>query len=88
MIWREEQRAFGDTVRDSVPDPVCVGFTEFVARYERGADKWFAKIVGDLEHPDTADSERLAKLQSHLAALVRILDVDGRYARTDGNESG
>jgi hypothetical protein len=84
MIWREEQRAFGDSVRSSgSDDSVCVGFTEFVTRYENGADKWFVKVVSDLEHPHAADGERLAVLQSHLAALVRMLDVDGRYARSD-----
>jgi hypothetical protein len=88
MIWREEQRAFGDSVRNTAGDAVCVGFTEFVTRYDKGADKWFAKFASDLEHPDTSESERLAELQSHLAALVRLLDVDGRFARTDGGESG
>jgi hypothetical protein len=43
MIWREEQRAMGDSVRvEGDADAIYAGFTEFVARLEHGTDQWFA----------------------------------------------
>jgi hypothetical protein len=87
MIWREEQRAMGDSVRISGDsDAVYAGFTEFVTRLERGADKWFAKMVDDLENGDVKGSQRFALLQGHLATLVRELDKEQRYARGDEHE--
>lgn len=87
MIWREEQRAMGDSVRISGDaDAVYAGFTEFVTRLEQGADKWFAKMVDDLENGDVKGSRRFALLQGHLATLVRGLDQEHRYARGDEHE--
>ena len=87
MIWREEQRAMGDVVRSSSDvDPIYVGFTEFVARLEQGAKRWFARVVDDLESGNAMKSQRLALLQAHLATLVRELDKEHRYALGDEHE--
>jgi hypothetical protein len=89
MIWREEQRAMGESVRqrDDTGDGVCVGFAEFTRRLNGEDRQWFARFAADLEEADAEGSERLATLQWRLAELVELLDEDHRFVRADGSYS-
>jgi hypothetical protein len=81
MIWREEQRAMGEVVTrdDTGETDHCVGFATFSVNATTRDSDWFANFVRDLESGGAGSSRRLANVQSSLAALVRLLDEEGRY---------
>jgi len=87
MIWREEQRAIGELMRD-VRDgttPGCVSFASFVDQFEIRYSKWFRTFAADLVSVDVKNSERFARLQKLLAKLVVQLDEENKvYVRFDG----
>jgi hypothetical protein len=85
MVWREEQRAIGEvaTRGGHEQDVSCVGFATFVENYYNGDSKWFKNFVADLEQGEAEKSERLAYLQGKLAALVWLLDAEGRFTSKD-----
>ena len=77
MIWREEQRAIAERVRDDRTLTGCVGYATFVENYDDQLAKWFGWFDRDLE--SAASSERFRRVQEHLALLVQQLapaDVD------------
>jgi hypothetical protein len=86
MIWREEQRAIGELsiYRNGDAAPRCVGFATFSQQFDERYGTWFTTFVSDLKSGDAANSERLARLQSLLADLVRQLDDQGRYVGSAG----
>jgi hypothetical protein len=81
MVWREEQRAMGETAIDHTNDArwVLIGYADFVERLGAGASKWFRRFVADLKDGDMATSERIRKLTTLLSELVRHLDTEGRF---------
>jgi hypothetical protein len=76
MLWRDEQRAIGELMRQDGEEPRCISFDSFVTNYDKSFAKWFATFARDLESESVADSERLRLLQKELARLARALDVD------------
>ena len=47
MLWREEQRAIGELMRQGTNEPTCIGFNSFVDNYEKPlrkmvCDLWFS----------------------------------------------
>jgi hypothetical protein len=88
MLWREEQRAIGELMRDGrdSKEVTCVGYSSFVNNY-RDYASWFSTFAEDLESGDATKSERLARLQSLLAQLVIQLDIERIYtsATQDGH---
>jgi hypothetical protein len=81
IIWREEQRAMGELVRQGVEGGFdrWLGFAAFVGATRGPNASWFANLARDLATSDVAQSERLAKLQEQLADLVMLLDKERRY---------
>jgi hypothetical protein len=84
MIWREEQRAMGEVARDRDRDAV-VGFATFATRATGPDARWFKNFVTDLTAGAALKSERLKRIQSLLARLVRLLDPDGSYLVENNN---
>jgi hypothetical protein len=78
MIWREEQRAMGEIGRDRDRDAI-VGFATFATRATGPDARWFTNFVTDLKAGGSLKSERLKRIQSLLARLVRLLDPDKSY---------
>jgi len=76
MLWRDEQRAIGELMRQDSEEPGCIGFDSFVNNYDKSFAKWFATFARDLESESVADSARLAQLHLVLVDLLRALDVD------------
>ena len=80
MLWREEQRAIGELMRDGrgSNQVTCAGYSSFVKGYAE-YEPWFSVFTEDLESGAAANSERLARLQSLLAQLVIQLDTERVY---------
>jgi hypothetical protein len=76
MLWREEQRAIGELMRQDGDNPRCLSFDSFVDSYDQRFSKWFATFGRDLEMEAVRRSERLARLQAVLVRLIQELDVD------------
>jgi hypothetical protein len=81
MLWRDEQRAIGELMRQDGGEPSCIGFDSFVENFDRHFSKWFATFSGNLLRGSSADgqppgSERLRELQDFLAQLLKELDID------------
>jgi hypothetical protein len=85
MLWREEQRAIGELMRQGGAEPRCIGFDSFVDQYEDRFSSWFNTFASQLKS-EAADTNRLAELQRVLARLVSQLDVDQVLVQVD--ESG
>lgn len=86
MLWREEQRAIGELMRQDGDEPQCIGFNSFVKHYETHFSKWFATFGSQLEATSAPNSDRLAELHRITARLVRELDVERVLVQVD--ESG
>ncbi len=88
MIWREEQRAMGETAieHSSEERPEVVGYAAFVHRLEDGASKWFASFLEDLEHADAGASTRFEHLEKLLSELVEHLGRERRSATSAGDD--
>ena len=76
MLWRDEQRAIGELMRQEGEEPHCMGFDSFVNNYDKGFAKWFGRFARELSVESVEHSERLALLHHELAHLARELDVD------------
>jgi hypothetical protein len=76
MLWRDEQRAIGELMRQDGTEPRCISFDSFVDDYDKSFAKWFGTFARDLESEAIADSVRLADLHLMLVDLLRALDVD------------
>jgi hypothetical protein len=86
MLWREEQRAIGELMRQEGDEPRCRGFDSFAANYEDHFATWFDKFASQLEAKPAYRANRFAELHRVLERLVRQLDVDGVLVKFD--ESG
>jgi hypothetical protein len=82
MIWREEQRAIGELMRQGSNVPACVGYSSFVNNYEDHYAKWFATFASQLERTfspqrteKTHGSQMLDQLQGLMAKLFVELDT-------------
>jgi hypothetical protein len=91
MLWRDEQRAIGELMRQDGEAPRCIGFDSFVENFDSQFSKWFAEFSADLLRGSSAfsqppGSERLRKLQGLLADLLQKLDIGGasEQRRSDG----
>jgi hypothetical protein len=76
MLWREEQRAIGEMMRQDGGEPSTISFATFASRYEDQFSRWFHNFAAELEHPTSTEADRLAQLHRVAARLVRELDVD------------
>jgi hypothetical protein len=78
MLWREEQRAIDEMMRQDGVEAGCISFASFATTYEDRFSRWFTEFAADLEDPSSPASDRLANLHRVTARLVRELDVTGR----------
>lgn len=76
MVWREEQRAIAEEMRDNNEPLGCIGYATFVQRYDEAFASWFASFDHDLDADAAVRSQRLQLLQRHLAELARRLDSE------------
>jgi hypothetical protein len=83
MIWREEHRAIGELMRIDGDPPRCLSFDSLTRQYDERFSVWFGTLATQLDPAATPSSERLARLQKSLGALMRQLDVDHRVLRFD-----
>jgi hypothetical protein len=83
MLWREEQRAIGEMMRQDGDAPGCISFASFATTYEDRFSPWFAKFAADLKEPSSPTSDRLSKLHRVTVRLVRELDVDRTLVELD-----
>jgi len=86
MLWREEQRAIGESTLDRDESGLlrCIGFATFVGEFERREAQWFQRFQTDLKQDGAAaSSKRLGRVQVHLQSLVRELDEEERYQHSD-----
>ena len=83
MLWRDEQRAIGELMRQVGDEPRCIGFDSFFRSYKVGFAKWFATFRDELPNPSTAASNRFAALQTKLAQLIKELDIDEVLVKRD-----
>jgi hypothetical protein len=74
MMWREEQRAIAELMRDRDTDLGCMGFATFVRDYEEKFSRWFGSFDEDLKPAAARQSKRLDGLQHLLAVLAQQLD--------------
>jgi hypothetical protein len=86
MLWREEQRAIGELMRQDSDEPRCISFNSFVENYENRFSNWFATFGSQLDVTSAPTSNRLAELHRIAARLVRELDVERVLVQVD--ESG
>ncbi|MFL6161487.1 MAG: hypothetical protein ACJ74U_04590 [Jatrophihabitantaceae bacterium] len=84
MLWREEQRAIGELMRQSDHEPRCIGYNSFVDSYESRFSRWFTNFASQLE--TASKGNRLAELHRVLAKLICELDADRLLVEFD--ESG
>ena len=76
MLWREEQRAIGELMRQEGDEPRCISFNSFIDNYENRFSKWFTTFASQMKTKSVSETNRLAELHRVLARLVRQLDVD------------
>ncbi|MGH8526953.1 MAG: hypothetical protein ACREXY_22930, partial [Gammaproteobacteria bacterium] len=76
MLWREEQRAIGELMRQPGDEPRCISFNTFVVNYEERFSRWFESFASELKGEAASDADRLAELHRVLTQLIRQLDVD------------
>jgi hypothetical protein len=87
MLWREEQWAIADSMRQTGAMPGCIGFDAFMDDYDARYSKWFKRFESDLEsifaRSESTDSERLARVQAILVQLIVKLDAERAFVRRD-----
>jgi hypothetical protein len=49
MLWREEQRAIGELMRQDGNEPRCMSFNSFVENYDNLFSRWFNTFASELE---------------------------------------
>jgi len=88
MIWREEQRAIGELMchETSQTRKDCLGYSEFVQRYDERFKGWLGELADDLRAPGAAQNPRLTALQDLLSQLVRKLDEESVFVRVDEDQ--
>jgi hypothetical protein len=85
MIWREEQRAMGETALSDGEGPNrLLGYVAFIDRLDGGAWRWFARFASDLEAGGAEESQRFARLRTLLDELVEAIDIEGRLSKASG----
>lgn len=90
MIWREEQRAIGELMRQRGSVPGCVGYSSFANNYQDRYSKWFAGFEPQLKYMFATrsggkdrGSERIDQLQGLMAQLLVELDTRRAIAEFD-----
>ena len=74
MIWRIEQRGFGERmILTSDGKPTCMGYATFLDS-KSTMKGWLDPLETDLRQLDERGRNRLTKLQALLEELVRVLD--------------
>ena len=68
MVWREEQRAIAERMKDPDSPAGCIGFASFVEGYDEIFSSWFGFFATDL--PTAETSERLRLVQRRLGELA------------------
>ena len=85
MIWRVEQRGFGECMIDSAGRKLtCIGYAAFIKRISE-MPEWLDPLRYGLEHLSDDGRRRLTKLQNLLVDLVVKLD-DGRQRSPPSSE--
>lgn len=77
MMWREEQRAVAEKMRDDDSPIGCIGYATFSEHYDQKFSTWFASFDRDLESAPA--SERLRVVQERLSKLAEQLDTAGTF---------
>lgn len=95
-LFRDEQRAIGELVLDTLPGDSrgyrCIGYARFVDTFEGDAtfSRWFDRLVSDIEamvDPSPGCMDRLAVVNNLLIDLLEFLDPGGvRYPIFDNPE--
>ncbi|MGY1823286.1 hypothetical protein [Geodermatophilus sp. SYSU D00079] len=78
MVWREEQRAIGELIREGgngLTSRPLKGFATFVGQYDDVFSRWFASLTADLLSTDLESNARLGRLTHELKSLTRLLGV-------------
>ncbi|WP_460992596.1 hypothetical protein [Sinomonas soli] len=72
MVWREEQRAIAELIRDTRTQGAApaIGFASFAENYEKKFQFWFSNLERDLNDEVVANNDRLARLQDLLSQLI------------------
>jgi hypothetical protein len=86
MLWREEQRAIGELMRQAGDEFRCIGFSSFADNYKDRFSRWFDTFASQLQNKSASSADRLGELQRVLARLACQLDVDGELVQLDGSK--
>lgn len=81
MVWREEQRAISELMRDKQNPLNPLGFASFTDRFDQDFIPWFQDFADSLQPDRARRSERLRTLQGQLADLAHQLDEAGTSER-------
>lgn len=77
MVWREEQRAIADLMRERTTpgdgDDGFLGFARFMDAYDMRMAPWFAELEQDLQADEAYSSRKLEVLQERFDELVSQL---------------
>jgi hypothetical protein len=85
MLWREEQRAVGELMRQEGDEARCISFNSFVTNYETCFSRWFAAFASQITFPCANKADRLAELHRVLTRLIQQLDVDKVLVELDSD---
>jgi hypothetical protein len=95
MLWRDEQRAIGELMRQDGEEPRCIGFDSFVENFDSQFSKWFEQFSAELLGGSSAfsqppGSKRLRELHDLFAQLMKELDIEGAFEQihSDGQLAG
>lgn len=85
MVWREEQRAIADLMRERTTprDDGFLGFARFMDAYDMRMAPWFAELEQDLQADEANMSPKLEVLQDKFDELVSQLKA-GRLRTISG----
>jgi hypothetical protein len=83
MLWREEQRAIGELMRQEGDEPRCISFNTFVVNYDERFSRWLGTFAAQLKGEAASRTNRLAELHRVLTRLIRQLDVDRLLVQVD-----
>ena len=91
-VWREEQRAIGELMRERADLAGIIGYSTFVSNYQDQYARWFATFADQLEcvfRPQgtgkASGSQRLDQVQGLLAKLLVELDIGRALAEFDSD---
>jgi hypothetical protein len=70
MLWREEQRAIGELMRQTDDEFRCIGFSSFADNYKDRFSRWFDTFASQLQNKSASNAYRLGELQRVLDGLL------------------